>query len=584
MTGPDIHREVLENLEDGVLVVGIGGRIETLNPAAERILGLEAGEAAGQNFAELFILREGFDDFTQLVIDATSGDTGGQRRVIEMRAGGEVRSLSVATSYLRRTEARGASEAVAAITVFSDITELVGLRETELALAKQAEEQHLRLQDAFREIEDRNAALASALRKVRTVQGLGMALAVALFLGVGLWTTQSFDLFGGVTAGASAVPAGPRRQLTVQPRPVSHSISLRGTLAPWREVTVRSPVQGIVEAIHYRTGQEVVEGDVLLEMDLRQARQDYASARRDHTEALEKFRELEDWENGAEMTRARRSYTKALLDMESQRTKINKNRFLFKEGLISTTEHEDAERQFKGQEIDFAAAEEEFAALRAKGSEEALENARIELDAARAELRAAEEALGHKEIRAPISGVVLAARIPGRGAAAGKQVTAGEKLLDIGDFSRMAAAVQVDESDVTRIRVGQNVSVRGDAFRGLSLQGKVTHVSSQAIPASRGIPKFAVTVTLRPVGPEQAAMLRAGMSARLKIVIYSNPDALSVPLDAVQSSRGVYQVTVIDPATGETAIREVEIGPTARASVEIRKGLKAGETILLPEE
>ena len=39
MTGPDIHREVLDNLEDGVLVVGLGGRIETLNPAAERISG-----------------------------------------------------------------------------------------------------------------------------------------------------------------------------------------------------------------------------------------------------------------------------------------------------------------------------------------------------------------------------------------------------------------------------------------------------------------------------------------------------------------------------------------------------------------
>ena len=77
MTAPDIHREVLGNLEDGVLVVGLGGRIETLNPAAERILGLEAGEAEGRIFAELFIAREGFDDFTQLLIDAT---TGGCRR------------------------------------------------------------------------------------------------------------------------------------------------------------------------------------------------------------------------------------------------------------------------------------------------------------------------------------------------------------------------------------------------------------------------------------------------------------------------------------------------------------------------
>lgn len=68
-----IHREVLDNLKGGV-VVELGGRIETPNPAAERILGLEAGEAAGRSLAELFILRRGFHDFTQLVIDATTTD------------------------------------------------------------------------------------------------------------------------------------------------------------------------------------------------------------------------------------------------------------------------------------------------------------------------------------------------------------------------------------------------------------------------------------------------------------------------------------------------------------------------------
>ena len=46
MTGPDIHREVLDNLRDGVLVVRPGGRIESLDPAAERLLDLfEVGTA-----------------------------------------------------------------------------------------------------------------------------------------------------------------------------------------------------------------------------------------------------------------------------------------------------------------------------------------------------------------------------------------------------------------------------------------------------------------------------------------------------------------------------------------------------------
>ena len=584
MTGPDIHREVLDNLEDGVLVVGLGGRIETLNPAAERILGLEADEAAGRSFAELLVLREGFDDFTQLLIDATTDRSGAGRRVVEVEVGAGARSLSVATSYLRRAGPSGSSEAVAAIAVFSDITELRELRDTELRLAKKAEEQHRRLQDAYLEIEERNAALASALRKVRVVQGLGAVLALGLFLGAGFWTTRSLDLFDVASASvsASAAPPGSARRMTVRPRRVSDSISLKGTLAPWRIVAVRSRVDGKVEAVHYRTGQKVAAGHRLLELDLARVKREHAAARQRHARALKRVRQLEDWENSPGMVKARRSFTKARLGMESQRTKINKSRFLFREGLVSTSDHEDAERQFKGQELDFAAAEEELAAVRAEGSEAALADARLELETASTELLAAEEALRHGTVRAPISGVVLAPQFRGRETQVGSQVTAGLELLAIGDFSRMAASVQVDEADVVKLRAGQKVTVMGNAFRGLTLKGEVTHVSSQAVPASRGIPKFDALVTLDRVGPEVAARLRAGMSAQLRIVTYNNPRALSVPLAAVSSYRGAHRLRVVDPVTGEIKDRKVEIGPTARESVEIRAGLKAGETILVP--
>ncbi len=580
MTEPGIHREVLDNLEDGVLVVGLGGRIETLNPAAERILGLETGEAAGRGFADLFILREGFDDFTQLLIDATAERPAPARLVVEVRGEAGPRSLSVATSYLRRGEA---GEAVAAIAVFSDITELRELRDTELRLAKEAEAQHRRLQDAYREIEDRNAALASALRKVRIVQGLGMVLALGLFVGAGLWTTRSLDLFEGVAASAAPTPPAQEGRMTVRPRRVSEGISLRGTLAPWRVVAVNSAVGGTVRAVHFRTGQQVEEGEALLELDLSRARRDYAAARRRHARALEALQVLEDWENSQEMVAARRSFTKSSLDMEGQRTKINKSRFLFEEGLISASEHEDAERQFRGQELDFEAAKEEYAAVQAQVGQDEIDAARQGVEGAEADMLRLERQLrGGERIEAPISGIVLASASGGRPLAVGGAVRAGQTLASIGDFSRMAASVKADETDVVRLRAGQKVTVTGNAFRGLTLSGEVTHVSSQADPRSRGIPKFDVTVTLDPVPPENAAQIRTGMSARIRIVTYDNPQALLVPIDAVRSRGGVHRLRVLDPVTGDAEEREVEIGPTTRDSVEIRAGLKAGETVLLP--
>lgn len=94
MTAPDIHRGVLDNLLDGVLVVGAGGRIETLNPAAERILGLQPGAASGGSFAELLIAREGLDEFTELILAATARGSDPERRVVDPGIRGVVRSVS----------------------------------------------------------------------------------------------------------------------------------------------------------------------------------------------------------------------------------------------------------------------------------------------------------------------------------------------------------------------------------------------------------------------------------------------------------------------------------------------------------
>ena len=588
MSLPDIHRSVLDNLSDGVLAVGPGGRIEMLNPAAERILGLEPGEAQGRGFAELLIAHEGFDDLTQLVIDATLERSGAERRVVEVQRDGVDRSLSVATSYLRMPRRDGTTKAVAVIAVFSDISELRELRDNELRMAKAAQAQHARLQDAYREIEERNAALAAALRKVRVVQGLGFVLVVALFLGVGLWSWRPADLFervglAGSGAQATAGPAGEPDRLTVAPRPVSTRMTLKGRLAPWRTVEVRSAVAGTVAAVRYAVGDAVTEGQVLLELDLSKLADRYQRERLRHAKERKQFEKLSAWEDSPDMLRARRSFAKSTLGMESQRNRMKKTTLLFERGLIAAVEYEDAVREDRSQQLDFEAAREEFEEVRARVGEEEVAAARSAMESALAELRALEEALEGDRVLAPLSGVVLAPARAGKEPVAGASVREGEVLLTIGDFSRLAALTQVDEADVGTLEVGQQVTVTGNAFRGLRLNGAVTHVAAEADLKARGIPKFDATVTLDPLGPGEAARIRSGMSAQLSIVTYSNPKALLVPIDAVASRGGTHRLRVLDPATGEVQEREVEIGPTTRNSVEIRAGLDAGETILLPQ-
>ena len=159
----------------------------------------------------------------------------------------------------------------------------------------------------------------------------------------------------------------------------------------------------------------------------------------------------------------------------------------------------------------------------------------------------------------------------------------GEVLFAIADYQRLSVIAPVDEMEVTKIRTGQRVEVRGDAFPGLELQGTVTGVSNRPVrdPRSR-TPRFAVTVTLDPLKEAASRRVRAGMSSRLDIRVYRNPTALLVPIDALEKRGGKGRVRVLDRATGEVREREVGVGLTTLRSAEVTRGLEAGEAVVLP--
>ncbi len=160
--------------------------------------------------------------------------------------------------------------------------------------------------------------------------------------------------------------------------------------------------------------------------------------------------------------------------LETEERRLKLRAFLLEQGLIAETEHDDAERQHQSQLLNLEAAQEDLETAQAHGGQEALDKAELELSTAEEKMCALEEGLDQARIRAPISGVVLAAGRNGAAMAAGAPVKKGDMLVAIGDFSRMAATAMVDEVVVVRIVVGQPVSITGNAFRDLRLEVRVT--------------------------------------------------------------------------------------------------------------
>jgi len=581
----NVYRALLENLLDGVMVIGFDGSVKLANAAACRMFGLRPEEVVGRRFGEVFVQFEEFDEFTEMVLDAVQNQSGVERRVTSVRIGDATRSFSVTTSYL--TTAREEAP-MAVIAVLADITEVRELRETALRRAKIIEKQLGELQGAYRDIEARNAELSQMTKRVQTARVAATLFVVGLFLAIGVWHVRPLDFFREsaappALAGVEAKGPETMRTLTVAPDTLRETISLRGFLAPGRVVEVVSPIESHVSAVHVRYGQRVAAGDPLVDLDADRIAADYRSAQVQHIRALEALEAFENWENGTEMTSARRGLRRAKMAFDSEERQLRRTSFLLEQGLVPASEHESALERHESRKLDFEAARRELEAAQAKGGGDARKVAELEAENARDRLREQERKLEMTKVLAPIAGVVIAAQgTNAKPLARGRPATQGELLLSIADFDRISVLTSVNEVDVGKIEAGQPAWISGPGFPGLQLEGAVTHVSSRAGGARRSnTPQFEILVALDRLDATHQAQLRAGMSAHVTIVVLDRPAALMVPITAVEQRDGGTWVRVLDRATGAVEERAVELGLTTLDSVEVVEGIEAGEEIVL---
>ncbi len=161
----------------------------------------------------------------------------------------------------------------------------------------------------------------------------------------------------------------------------------------------------------------------------------------------------------------------------------------------------------------------------------------------------------------------------------GATVRERQPILTIPDMRDMAVKVNIHESAVQRVAVGQRVSVSIDAFPDEQLTGVVTRVAVVADSANMFMnPDLKVyPTTIKIDGTHE--WLRPGMSAEVEILVDRLEDVVYVPVQAVSyfdDQRVVYITN-----GGRPERREVEVGAFSESFIEIRSGLREGEEVLL---
>jgi HlyD family secretion protein len=234
--------------------------------------------------------------------------------------------------------------------------------------------------------------------------------------------------------------------------------------------------------------------------------------------------------------------------------------------------------------------------------------ARFAVTQAQAALAEARDQLSKTTIRAPRSGRVTRLNIEqGETAVVGTMNNPGSLLLTIADLSVMEAKVEVDETDIPGLNVGDSASVKVDAFPGQSFAGTVTRIGNSSIQVAgaggseQQSVDYEVVITLS----NPPAELRPDLSATAEIVTDRRPGALSVPIIALtvrdregkkfgvaeegdEKAPGASEERRDeDEVEGVFVMREgkaewvpVKIGISGDRYFEVLTGLKGGETVV----
>jgi HlyD family secretion protein len=334
---------------------------------------------------------------------------------------------------------------------------------------------------------------------------------------------------------------------------LTSKVTANGRIDAKRKVDLSANVMGQIVNLAVREGDTVKKGTFLLQIDQKQlaASADSAAA---SLQALFSDRDAARANLGA----AERDY---------QRAQSNYN-----QKIIPLADFERARTTLDAAQANASSAERR-------------------IDQARANVAAARDTLSKTTMVAPIDGIVTALPVEeGEVAVIGTMNNAGTKLLTIADMSVVEAVMEVDETDIPNVKVGQRANVTIDAYPNKTFSGVVTEVGSSPIVRNNGLGSsteavnFGVKIQVENPPPG----VRPGFSASANIITGTRAKVVAIPIQALivrekpasgagkpQEEEGVFL-----HQDGTAKFIPVKTGLSGESAIEIVSGLRPGQQII----
>jgi multidrug efflux pump subunit AcrA (membrane-fusion protein) len=331
-----------------------------------------------------------------------------------------------------------------------------------------------------------------------------------------------------------------------------------GSVRAATSTVLSARIMGSVLAVRASEGDRVRAGQVLVEIDNRDAAAQLRKAQAGLREAQESLQEVERSTRAAESARSAADAQRQLASKTFERYKT-----LLERRSVSPQEFDEVQAKHRVAEAEAERAERMLQAVNARNNQ-----LLARIDQANAEITSAQIYAGYAKISSPINGLVTA-----RHTDVGQTASPGVPLLTIEDDSRYRLEVAVEESKTGASHRGDKVVVLIDALVDGELTGKVSEIVPAADAASRS---FTLKIDLPAAASKMGA--RSGMFGRARFAI-AQQRVLLVPQGAVVQRGQMTTLFVVDES-GIAQLRLIKTGKSYDGRVAVLTGLSEGERII----
>ncbi|MFH2048057.1 MAG: efflux RND transporter periplasmic adaptor subunit [bacterium] len=277
---------------------------------------------------------------------------------------------------------------------------------------------------------------------------------------------------------------------------ISEIVTASGRIQPQTKVDISSEVPAQIVRIYINEGDLVSKGQPLLTLDTVQIK--------------------------ADVEQARFSLDEYIARKESARAQFELNKKEYERQLSLYEQKLNSETEFTNAKFTYENSKANFEAMTAQSK------------IAQARLEQAEDRLTKTKIVAPMEGIVTYLNCEvGEIAQAQTSFTQGKTLLTIADLSVFEVEVDVDETEIAKVRIDQPVEIRVDAYRDTNFVGHVVEIGNSASISGQGTENYTTSFRVKVRFAETDAVIRPGMSATVDITTNSVKDALLIPYAAV---------------------------------------------------